>query len=276
MPVELTAAGAPLTRAGASGPIGRRVTPVRTAIVTGGTAGIGLAIAEAFGALGWRVAIGARRAERLEPALAAVARAGGHGFGHVLDVTDADSIDAFAGAVEKALGPVGVLVNNAGSARPGRLHELPVEHVRAAVETNLLGALLATRRVLQGMLAHGEGGDLVFVSSRAAAIPWPRHTPYGAAKAGMESAAAALRAELEGTGIRSTVVRVGDTITEFGSSWTPAEFAHVGYWHGLGLVKGAILQPAQVAAAVVAAVTAPPGVQLDTIVVNPQLPRQAP
>jgi NADP-dependent 3-hydroxy acid dehydrogenase YdfG len=240
--------------------------------VTGGTAGIGLAIAEAFGALGWRIAIGARRAERLEPSLAAIAQAGGHGFGHVLDVTDPGSIDLFVSAAEKALGPADVLVNNAGGAHPGKLHELSVEDIRAAVESSLLGALFTTRRVLQGMLAHGAGGDLVFVSSRAAAIPWPRHAPYGAAKAGVESLAAALRAELEGTGIRAAVVRVGDTITEFGSSWTPAEMAQAGYWHGIGLLKGALLEPAQVATAVVSALSAPRGVTLETIVVNPQLP----
>lgn len=250
------------------------MTAQRTAIVTGGTAGIGLATAQAFGALGWRVAIGARRSERLEPALVAIARTGGQPFGHVLDVTDADSIDAFVSAVEKTLGPVHVLVNNAGSAHPGRLHELPVEHVRAAVETNLLGALLATRRALQGMLAHGEDADVVFISSRAAALAWPRNTPYGAAKAGVENAAAALRAELEGTGIRTTVVRVGDTVTEFGAAWTPSEFADVGYWAQIGLVKGGLLQATDVAAAVVSAVTAPRGVQLETLVVNPQLARQ--
>jgi len=243
-------------------------------MVTGGTAGIGLATARAFGALGWRVAIGARRAERLEGAVAEIAQAGGHGFGHVLDVTDPDSIDAFVSAAEKALGPLDVLVNNAASAHPGRLHELSVEAIRGAVESSLLGALFTTRRVLQGMLTHGEGGDLVFISSRAAALPWPRNAHYGAAKAGVENAAAALRAELEGTGIRATVVRVGDTVTEFGASWTPAELAEVGYWHGLGLVKGAVLQPADVAAAVVSAVTAPRGVSLETLVVNPQLPRQ--
>lgn len=238
--------------------------------MTGGTAGIGLATAEAFGALGWRVAIGARRAERLEPALAAVARAGGHGFGHVMDVTDPDSIDVFVSAAEKALGPADVLVNNAGSAHPGRLHELSIEAIRAAVESSLLGSLFTTRRVLQGMLANGAGGDVVFVSSRAAALPWPRNAHYGAAKAGVESAAAALRVELEGTGVRVAVVRVGDTVTDFGASWTPAEFADVAYWHALGLVKGAVLQAADVAAAVRAAVTAPPGVSLETIVVNPQ------
>jgi NADP-dependent 3-hydroxy acid dehydrogenase YdfG len=248
----------------------------RTAIVTGGTAGIGLATAQAFGALGWRVAIGGRRAERLEPALAAIAQAGGHGFGHVLDVTDPGSVDLFVSAAEKALGPADVLVNNAGGAHPGRLHELAVEDIRAAVESSLLGALFTTRRVLQGMLAHGVSGDLVFVSSRAAAIPWPRHAPYGAAKAGVESLAAALRAELEGTGVRSSVVRVGDTITEFGSSWTPAEMAEAGYWHGIGLLKGALLQPADVAAAVVSLVTAPRGVALETLVVNPQPPRKTP
>ena len=242
--------------------------------MTGGTAGIGLATAEAFGALGWRVAIGARRPERLEAALAGVAGAGGDGFGHVLDVTDPDSIDTFVTAAEKALGPVHVLVNNAGSAHPGKLHELSVDDIRAAVASSLLGSLFMTRRVLQGMLAHGEGGDVVFISSRAAALAWPRNTPYGAAKAGVENAAAALRVELEGTGIRSSVVRVGDTLTEFGSSWTPAELAEAGYWHGLGLVKGAVLAPANVAAAVVAAVSAPRSVGLETVVVNPQLPRK--
>jgi NADP-dependent 3-hydroxy acid dehydrogenase YdfG len=192
----------------------------------------------------------------------------------VLDVTDPDSIDTFVSAAEKALGPVHVLVNNAGSAHPGKLHELSVHDIRAAVESSLLGSLFMTRRVLQGMLAHGEGGDVVFISSRAAALAWPRNAPYGAAKAGVENAAAALRVELEGTGIRSTVVRVGDTLTEFGSSWTPAELAEVGYWHGLGLVRGAVLAPANVAAAVVAAVSAPRSVGLETVVVNPQLPRK--
>jgi NADP-dependent 3-hydroxy acid dehydrogenase YdfG len=82
-----------------------------------------------------------------------------------------------------------------------------------------------------------------------------------------------LRVELDGTGIRSTVVRVGDTVTEFGSAWTPNQMADVGHWHQIGLVKGAVMQPADVAAAVVAAVTAPRGVALETIVVNPQPPK---
>jgi NADP-dependent 3-hydroxy acid dehydrogenase YdfG len=251
------------------------MTP-RTALVTGSTSGIGLAVAEAFGALGWRVAVGARRADRLDDAVAAVERAGGRGFGAPLDICDPDSIDAFVSDAEKALGPIDVLVNNAGGMKPGRLHELPVETIRESIETNLLGGLYVTRRVLRGLVPRGSGGDLVFISSRAAVLPWPRNGHYGAAKAGLENVANALRVELEGTGIRSTIVRVGDTVTQFGASWGPTEFAHVGYWAQIGLVKGGILQPANVAAAVVAAVTAPPGVQLETIVVNPEPPRAQP
>ncbi len=249
---------------------------MRTAIVTGGTAGIGRAIAEAFGALGWRVAIGARRQERLADTVASVEKAGGRGFGHALDVTDPASVEAFVAAAEHALGPIDVLINNAGGMRPGKLHELSVEALRSSVETNLLGALYVTRSVLRELLPRRQPGDIVFISSRAAVTPWPRNAHYGAAKAGVENTAAALRAELEGTGVRTTVVRVGDTITEFGASWGPNEFAHVGYWAQIGLVKGGILQPASVAAAVVAAVTAPRGVQLETIVVNPEPPLAKP
>jgi NADP-dependent 3-hydroxy acid dehydrogenase YdfG len=247
---------------------------MRTAIVTGATAGIGRAIAEAFGALGWRVAIGARREDRLDDAVAAVALAGGRGFGHVLDVGDPASVEAFVDAAEKALGPVDVLVNNAAGAKPGPLQEQSVEQIREALDSGLLGALLMTRRVLADWLPAHRAGDVVFVSSRAASLPWPRHVAYAAAKAGIEGAAASLRAELVGTGVRSLVVRVGDTATEFTSGWSPAQLAEVGYWAERGMLAGGILQPQQVAEAVVAAVSAPPGVQFETVVVNPVAPRQ--
>jgi hypothetical protein len=83
--------------------------------------------------------------------------------------------------------------------------------------------------------------------------------------------------ELAGTGVRSLIVRVGDTVaTEFASGWGPAELAAVAYWSKLGLLAGSWLQPAQVADAVVAAVTSPRGVSLETVVVNPEPPLARP
>jgi NADP-dependent 3-hydroxy acid dehydrogenase YdfG len=178
-------------------------------------------------------------------------------------------VDAFVAAAEKALGPVDVLVNNAASSAPGPLHELSVEQIRETLTSGLLGSLWMSRRVLASILPARRSGDLVFVSSRAAALPWPRQVPYCAAKAGIEAAAGALRAELAGTGVRSLVVRVGDTATEFSSGWSPEQLAEVGYWAKLGLLAGGILRPEQVAEAVVAALTAPRSVQLETLVVNP-------
>jgi NAD(P)-dependent dehydrogenase (short-subunit alcohol dehydrogenase family) len=247
----------------------------RTAVVSGASAGIGRAIAEAFGAEGWRVALGARRPDRLEAAAQAVKAAGGEAFAHRLDVTDADSVETFFEAAEAALGPVDLLVNNAAIGKPGPLHEMSPAQIRAEVETGLLGALFLSRCAIASMTRGGRRGDLVFISSTSAAVPWPRHVPYSASKGGLETAAHALSLELEGTGIRSLVLRVGNTAgTEFSASWGPAEFATVSEpWTRLGLLRHAgLMTPELVARAVLVAVTAPRGLQLDRISLNPEAP----
>ena len=76
-----------------------------------------------LGALGWSVAIGARRPERLEPVAAEIEASGGRAFAQRLDVGDSESLEEFFEATERALGPVDVLVNNAGVCHPGLLHE---------------------------------------------------------------------------------------------------------------------------------------------------------
>ncbi len=251
----------------------------RTAVVTGATAGIGRAIAIALGELGWRVAIGARREERLADAVKRVEAAGGKALGHPLDVTEPASVEAFFAEVERRWGCADVLVNNAGAARPGRLDRLSYADIRAAIETSLVGALFATRRAVEALRARGLPGDLVFISSRSAAESWAHHLPYGASKAGVESAARTLRLELEGTGIRVALIRVGDTLgTEFSASWTPADFAeNLAVWQRLALLRHAgLMQPEDVARAVVLAVTTRPGVQLELIGVDAQAPSAAP
>jgi NADP-dependent 3-hydroxy acid dehydrogenase YdfG len=253
------------------------VTESRMVVVTGASSGIGRAIALACGRRGWRVAIGARRVERLEDAAAEIRAAGGEVLAHRLDVTDAASIAGFVAAAEDALGPVDVLVNNAGIASPGWLDQIPVEALEREVATNLLGPLLTSRLVVGSLKARRAGGDVVFVTSDATRHPRPRMAAYTATKAGLEALAHALAMELEGTGIRATTVRVGPTMSEFGFGWPASDIEDLmGYWPRFGLQRhGGVLDVSAVADAVLTVLTAPPGVHLDTIEVQPEAPIDA-
>jgi len=246
----------------------------RTAIVTGASSGIGVTIATELGRLGWRVAIGARRSDRLADTAASIVEAGGEAFAHRLDVSDADTIEEFFEATERALGPVDVLVNNAGVSYPGWLTDIAVDDIEREVATNLVGPILTSRLAIASMTGRGARGDLVFITSDAARNPWPRMATYTATKAGLEALAHSLAMELEGTGIRATTVRVGPTMSEFGFGW-PMESIEdlLAYWPRFGLQRhGGVLEPVAVARAVIAVVTAPPGVILDTVEVQPEAP----
>jgi NADP-dependent 3-hydroxy acid dehydrogenase YdfG len=250
------------------------VTEQRMAIVTGASSGIGPVIATELGRLGWRVAIGARRLDRLEETAAAVRDAGGEPFACHLDVTDPASVEGFVVAAEDALGPVDVLVNNAGIATPGWLHEIPADALAQEVATNLLGPLLTSRLVLASMRRDGRRGHLVFITSDASRHARPRMAAYTATKAGVEALAHSLSMECEGSGIRVTTVRVGPTFSEFGFGWPMDELEDLmTYWPRYGLQRHAgILDPGDIARAVVGAVTAPPGVVVDTVEVQPEAP----
>jgi NAD(P)-dependent dehydrogenase (short-subunit alcohol dehydrogenase family) len=189
---------------------------VRTAIVTGASSGIGAATAVELTRAGFQVALGARRVDRLRQVAAQVESAGGRAFCHFLDVSQPDSIDAFYSAAESALGPVELLVNNAGMSILNLLADAKVEDLRAELDVNLFGPMLLCRRAIPGMLERRRG-DLVFVGSENAVRPRPYQAAYTAAKAGLEGLARVLAMELEGTGVRSIVVRVGPTGSEFGS-----------------------------------------------------------
>jgi NADP-dependent 3-hydroxy acid dehydrogenase YdfG len=245
----------------------------RSAVVTGASSGVGAAIAVAFGKLGWSVAIGARRAERLEDTARRVESAGGRAVPAHLDVTRADSIEEFFATAEGAFGPIDVVINNAGIGVPGRIHELSIQEIETELATNLLGTMLITRRALPSMIER-RCGDVVFISSMNAVLPRPFQAGYTAAKAGVEGFAAALRMDLEGTGVRAITLRLGPTRSEFGYSWNADTMVRVlESWQSWGFLRHPdMLDSAQVAHAVIAAVTAPRGMQFDVIQVNPEAP----
>jgi NADP-dependent 3-hydroxy acid dehydrogenase YdfG len=243
----------------------------RVAVVTGASSGIGAAIARALGALGWSVALGARRTEQLHEVARGVESAGGRALAHGLDVTNEAGIDAFFTAAEAAFGSVDVVVNNAGIGLPGLLHEVPVANLERELRTNLLGPMVVARRALPAMLA-AKRGDLVFISSMNVVEPRPFQLGYTAAKAGLEGMVQVLRRDLEGTGVRATIVRPGATRSEFGFGWEPEILMRViDSWKAWGFMRHLdMMEGEQVALAVVHAVTAPPGLHMDVIQVNPE------
>ena len=245
----------------------------RVALVTGASSGLGAAIAIAFGQLGWPVALGARRTDKLAAVARQVEEAGGKAFAHALDVSNGASVDAFASAAEANLGPVEVVVSNAGIGRAGKLPELAIEDVEAELDTNLLGPLRVVRRLLPALLER-RSGDICFVTSLNAVLPRPYQLGYTASKAGLEAAVRTLQMELEGTGVRATIVRPGPAQSEMGHDWDPKlQQVLLTEWSRWGILRHLnFMAPAQVAQAVVAAVTSPRGVHLDLIQITPSKP----
>lgn len=241
--------------------------------VCGASGGIGAALCRAFTDAGWTVAAGARRQDRL----GALVADGAAAVAHVLDVTDAASVDAFFSAVEGRAGPVDCAVANAGVAVPGALADATDADVRRVLDTNLYGSLAVARRAIPGMRDRGRG-DVVFVSSDSVEKPYPQMLTYGATKAAVEYVAAGLRLELAGTGVRVTVARLGPTQTEFGTDWEPAAVGPLmRAWKRHGVVPDhAVLQPVDAAAAVVAAVSLAPEVEARVVSLGPQLPPAVP
>ena len=252
----------------------RDVSAHRVAVVTGASSGVGAAIARGLAELGMSVAIGARRSNRLEAVAEEIEAGGGKVFAQPLDVTQYASVDEFFRATEAALGEADVIVNNAGVGRPGPIHETPPERIAHELATNLIGPFYVVRRALPRMIERGRGGDLVFIGSDAAKHPRPRQTIYSAGKAGLENFQQALSMELEGTGVRATLIRLGPAVSEFASDWGPGDAdTHIPYWRRFGLQRFDGALPAdQVAQTVAFAVTRPHGVLLDTLEVQPAPP----
>jgi NADP-dependent 3-hydroxy acid dehydrogenase YdfG len=239
-------------------------------MVTGASSGLGAAIALALGALGWPVALGARRFDRIEELARQVEASGGKALPHTLDITEESSIDAFVSATEAALGPVEVVVSNAGISQPGQLPELSIEQIQGEIETNLIGPLRLVRRTLPALLEQ-RSGDICFISSLNTVAPRPLQIGYTASKAGLEGAVRTLQMELEGTGVRATILRPGPAKSEMGYDWKPElQELILAKWKRWGLLRHMhFMTPEHIAQALVAIVTAPPGVQFDVVQVNP-------
>jgi NADP-dependent 3-hydroxy acid dehydrogenase YdfG len=250
------------------------VSQGRVVAISGAGSGIGQVAAVRFAALGWKVAIGGRRVERLAETEAMIANAGGACLAHELDVGDGGSVERFFDAAEAEFGVMTAIINNAATARYGPLDDFSPADISLEVGTKLTGSLLMAARGIRGMRRAGVGGDIIFVTSAAAVWPWVEHLPYAAANAGVEHAARILRLELEGTGIRAGVLRVGETAgTEFGNRGMAMGVMPHDLWFRRGLLRhSGLMNPDNVAEAMVAVVSLPPSYQYEVVSVMPTAP----
>lgn len=209
----------------------------RTVAITGGARGIGRATAAAFLREGARVAIGDIDADEARSAAAAL---GGDTMGMDLDVTDRPSFAAFLERAERELGPLAVLVNNAGIMPLAAAVDESDDIARRQVDINLHGVILGTKLALPGMVGRGEG-HIVNIASAAGKSGFPGAATYCATKHAVVGFSEAVRAETRGTGVELSVVMPAVVNTELGS--------------GLPRTRGVpLVEPQSVAAAIVDAV----------------------
>lgn len=180
----------------------------RHVVITGASAGIGAASARAFHQLGYRLSLGARRTDKLAEIVP-------EALHHPLDVTKPASIERFLAAAQQRHGPIDILLNNAGLARGiEKVAEATGEAWREMIETNVLGLLEVTRRVLPDMLARKQGHVMV-IGSIAGRRAYPGGSVYCASKRALQSVCEALRMEVLGSGVRVSSIDPGLVETEF-------------------------------------------------------------
>jgi 3-oxoacyl-[acyl-carrier protein] reductase len=183
----------------------------RVALVTGGNRGIGAACAAALVADGQRVAVASRGGEAPAGML-----------GVRLDVTSVESVEKAFAEVESELGPVDIVVSNAGIVKDTLLLTMSEDAFRDVVDTNLLGAYRVAKRAARGMLRR-RYGRLVFISSVVGLSGQPGQSNYAASKAGLVGFARSLARELAPRGITANVVAPGPIRTDMTDALTDAQ-----------------------------------------------------
>lgn len=245
----------------------------RTCVVAGASSGIGAATAIALATAGHPVALGARRSTQCEELAASIRAGGGEAIALPLDVSDGEAVKSFAAAVSDELGPVEILVSCAGDAEVELVHATESGEFLRQVDVNLVGSHRLVSAIVPGMVSRRRG-DVVFVSSDVVRTPRPRMGGYVAAKNGLEGMARAMQMELEGTGVRVSVVRPGPTLTGMGMAWDAGSVqVLLDDWVSWGLARHSnFLRPSDVATAVAAIVSTPRGSHLTLIEIQPEAP----
>jgi NADP-dependent 3-hydroxy acid dehydrogenase YdfG len=233
--------------------------PGRVAVITGASSGIGEATARALARDGYRVALLARRGDRIR----ALANELGEGAIAIeADVTDRDSLVAAAERVESELGGADILINNAGVMLLGPFSPAQRDDYRQMLDVNLLGAITATEVFLEQIV--DAGGDLVNISSVAGRTARPRNAVYAATKWGIVGWSEGLRQELQ-PNVRVMVIEPGAVESELTDHITHEETKAFSKQY----VKDLAIKSEDIAEVIAFAVSRPKRMTLNEILVRP-------
>ncbi|MEU7341622.1 SDR family oxidoreductase [Streptomyces sp. NPDC007074] len=195
----------------------------RVAVVTGASSGIGEASAEHLASLGAKVAVLARRADRLDDLAARITKSGGTALAVTVDVTDAAAVQAAADRVQAELGDADLLFNNAGVMLPGPIEELRADQWQRQIDLNVSGLMNVVGAFTPQLVrAAGERGvaDLINTSSSAAQNLYPTFAVYAGTKAFVTHLSKHLRVELGPKKVRVSAIEPGIVGTELQSHVT--------------------------------------------------------
>jgi NADP-dependent 3-hydroxy acid dehydrogenase YdfG len=237
----------------------------KAALVTGASAGIGHAAAVALAASGARVAVAARRAERLKELVGRIEASGGEAVALAGDVTD----EKFAtGVVEETVsrfGRVDILVNSAGVIQAGGVVGADSAQWRQVIDVNLMAMLYTCKAAISPMKAQG-GGDIINISSTAGRRASGPFGAYATSKFGLTALTEGLRHEVGGDAIRVCIIEPGATTTEVAEGITDPNVREAIRHH---VTRDGVMKPEDVAAAILFIVTLPSRANVSEILIRP-------
>lgn len=238
----------------------------RVALVTGASSGIGRATAARLAREGMRVAVAARREDRLGALAAELSAEGAEVLAQPADLRDERSIERLFEAVRARFGGVDVLVNDAGLGHAAPLTSGETELWREMLEVNVLALCICTREAVRDMRARGDDGHVIHVSSMAAHRVPPGSGVYSATKYAVRSLTEGLRQELRelGSRVRVTAISPGFVETEFAARYHKSEEAARETYS-----RHRVLEDADVAESIAWVLSAPPHMQVHDVLMRP-------
>ncbi|WCT73452.1 SDR family NAD(P)-dependent oxidoreductase [Sphingomonas naphthae] len=243
----------------------------RVALVTGASSGIGAAAALALAEAGARVAMSARRGDRLAALVARIEAAGGEALAITSDVADEASATGAVEATIAHFGRIDILVNSAGIIQAGGIEGTNLDEYRRVMDVNLMGTVYSCRAAIPAMKAQGFG-DIINISSQAGRKSASVFNAYSASKHALNSMSDAMRQEVGQSGIRVCVLMPGATSTDVADGMSDPAMRDMMKAH---VTKDGAVSPAEIAAGVVFVAALPPHVNVDLFSIRPTIDTSA-